>query len=121
MCTQINIYLSIFPIRIFIRDVEDMIYAKSIFPNLSHWVIENFHSISKMKIIIFPTEFLNDYIRVHFSYYSHKFFERVLTSKIHKFKCTKGEYYKVLCPFERTHFHKDTPLTRQTNIIIHYL
>jgi hypothetical protein len=35
--------------------VKDMIYAESVYPNLSHWVIGVFHSISRMEPSFFPS------------------------------------------------------------------
>jgi hypothetical protein len=51
------------------RDVKDMIYAKIVSPNLSHWVIRVFHNILRIKTFIFSTGFLKDYIGVHSSYF----------------------------------------------------
>jgi hypothetical protein len=39
------------------RDVKDMIYIESASPNLSHWIIGVFHSISRTETFIFPTGF----------------------------------------------------------------
>jgi hypothetical protein len=38
-----------------------MIYDESVSPNLSHWVIGVFHSISRTETFIFSTGFLKDY------------------------------------------------------------
>jgi hypothetical protein len=53
------------------RDVKGMIYVGGVSPNLSHWVVGVFHSMSRMETFIFPTEFSKDYIGVHFSYFPH--------------------------------------------------
>jgi hypothetical protein len=112
MCTHEYVYLLIFLIRVFIRKMWDMIYAESVSPNLSHWVIGVFPSISRMKTFIFFIWVLKDYIRVHSSYFSHSVFEefwhqRYICSNVH------GDCYETLCPFEGIPLHKDTLLRRQ--------
>jgi hypothetical protein len=59
------------------RDKKDIYYIDSVSPKLSQRVIRVFHSISRMKTFNFPTGVLNDYIRVHSSYFSHRVFRGV--------------------------------------------
>jgi hypothetical protein len=48
MCTQVYVYLLIFPTGFLQRDVRDMKYANSVSPRLSHWVIGFFHNIIEL-------------------------------------------------------------------------
>jgi hypothetical protein len=89
--------------------MKDMIYAESVSPNLFHWVIGVFHSISRIGTFIFFIGFLKGYIRVHSSYFFHRIFGGVLISKIHIFKCTE----RGGGPFEGTPLRKVTLSRRQ--------
>jgi hypothetical protein len=75
MCTHVNVYFLIFSYKDFYkRDVKDMIYAESVYPNLSHWIIGVFSQHIENGTFIFPIGFLKDNIREHSSYFSHGVF-----------------------------------------------
>jgi hypothetical protein len=42
-------YLMIFSLGLLYRDIRDIKYVGGVSPNLSHWVVEGFHIIIKLK------------------------------------------------------------------------
>jgi hypothetical protein len=85
-----------------------MIYDESVSPNLSHWVIGVFHSISRTETFIFSTGFLKDY-KSTLLIFSHSVFWRIFDIKDIYVQMYRGECYEILYPFEGTPLHKDTP------------
>jgi hypothetical protein len=53
---------------VLLRDTRDIKYAGGVSPNLSHWVVGVFHSISRMEPS-FPIGYLKDNIREHSLYF----------------------------------------------------
>jgi hypothetical protein len=89
------------------RDVKHVIYAKSVSPNLSHWVIGVFHSISRMETFIFFTGFLKDYKSRLLIFFPQGLW-RSFDIEDTYVQMYKRECYETLCPFEGAPFHKDT-------------